>query len=72
MDQHLKVTFVTNMDVTVNVAKMSGNLKTMKGGMDSFKDQKDELESSLDEIKSSYGDQLKNIAVSVEAQAKGM
>ena len=39
--------------------------------MDSFKDQKDELESSLDEIKSSYGDQLKNIAVSVEAQAKG-
>ena len=43
----------------------------MKGGMDSFKDQKDELESSLDEIKSSYGDQLKNIAVSVEAQAKG-
>jgi len=50
----------------------SDNLKTMKGGMDSFKDQKDELESSLDEIKSSYGDQLKNIAVSVEAQAKGM
>ena len=43
----------------------------MKGGMDSFKDQKDELKSSLDEIKSSYGDQLKNIAVSVEAQAKG-
>ena len=51
---------------------MSDNLQTMKGGMDSFKDQKDELESSLDEIKSSYGDQLKNIAVSVEAQAKGM
>ena len=50
---------------------MGRNLKTMKGGMDSFKDQKDELESSLDEIKSSYGDQLKNIAVSVEAQAKG-
>ena len=50
---------------------MGRNLKTMKGGMDSFKDQKDELKSSLDEIKSSYGDQLKNIAVSVEAQAKG-
>lgn len=39
--------------------------------MDSFNDQKDELESSLDEIKSSYGDQIKNIAASVEAQAKG-
>ena len=39
--------------------------------MDSFNEQKDELESSLDEIKSSYGDQIKNIAASVEAQAKG-
>ena len=66
------VTSITNNDVSVYVLKMSDNLQTMKGGMDSFKDQKDELESSLDEIKSSYGDQLKNIAVSVEAQAKGM
>ena len=40
--------------------------------MDSFNEQKDELESSLDEIKSSYGDQIKNIAASVEAQSKGL
>ena len=54
------------------VVLLSINLKTIKGGMDSFNEQKDELESSLDEIKSSYGDQIKNIAASVEAQSKGL
>lgn len=76
LESSIESTDSTQSDI---ISKLKEDLQTLQAahensldGMDSFKDQKDELKFKLDEIKSSYGDQLKNISVSVEAQANGI